>query len=461
MSETENKMGVMPVKKLVLVMSWPMMLSMLVQALYNIVDGVFVAQYASPDAFLALGYAFPVQSLMIAICAGTGVGVNAILARRLGEKNQAEAAEVATHSYFIYLCIWVLFALFGLFLAKPFIALYAKDNAVVLAGGASYLRIVAIGSIGMCMQFSAERILQASGNSMACMFIQGAGALFNIIFDPLLIAGIGPFPRLGIAGAAIATIGGQWLGMILGLILVKRNKVVPFRFRDFRFKGRIVGSIYRIGLPSIAMQSLTTVMVSIMNLLLQEISDAHVFVLTAYFKIQSFVFMPVFGLNNGVIPIVSYNYGAREPDRIRQAVRFSLKLSLAILCFGLLLFWTIPGPLLSVFKTTDAAQATSSLSFSQVLAAGVPALRAISLSFPMAAISIILIGVFQSLGIPVFSLICSLARTLIVLLPTAALFTFLYPAGVWYAFPIAEGLSLILTIIFYKTAAKKRILALR
>ena len=461
MSAQENKMGVMPVKKLVLAMSWPMMLSMLVQALYNIVDGIFVAKYASPDAFLALGYAFPVQSLMIAICAGTGVGVNAILARRLGQKRQQEAAEVATHSYFIYLCIWVLFALFGLFLAEVFMGLYAKDNPAVLADGITYLRIVTIGSIGMCMQFSAERILQASGNSIACMFIQGAGALVNIIFDPLLIAGIGPFPKLGIAGAALATIGGQWLGMILGLILVKRNKVVPFHFRDFKFKGHIISNIYRIGLPSIAMQSLTTVMVSVMNLLLQEISDAHVFVLTAYFKIQSFVFMPVFGLNNGVIPIVSFNYGAQEPQRIRQTVRFSLKLSLAILCCGTLLFQIIPGPLLSLFETTDTAEAASSLPFDQVLAAGVPALRAISLSFPMAAIAIILIGVFQALGVPVLSLICSLARTLIVLLPVAALFTFFYPAGIWYAFPIAEGASLALTIIFYKTAAKKRILALQ
>ena len=453
-------MGVMPVKKLVLTMSWPIMLSMLVQALYNFVDGIFVSK-ASSDAFLALGFAFPAQSLMIAICAGTGVGVNAILARRLGEKRSDEAAEVATHSYFIYFCIWVLFALFGLFLAGPFIGLFTT-SPVVLTDGTAYLRIVTIGALGMCMQFSAERILQASGNSIGPMFIQGTGALFNIIFDPLLIFGIGPFPRMGVAGAAIATIGGQWVGMILGFIMVKRNKVVVFHFRDFRLNPPIIGIIYRIGLPSIAMQSLTTVMVFGMNKFLGMISDAHVFVLTAYFKIQSFVFMPVFGLNNGVIPIVSFNYGAREPGRIREAVRFSLKLSLAILCCGMLLFWAIPGVLLSMFEATETtAEAASSLPFDQVLAAGVPALRAISLSFPMAAVAIILIGIFQALGAPILSLICALARTLVVLLPVAAAFTFLYPTGVWYAFPIAEGMSLILTIVFYKTVAKRRITALQ
>lgn len=459
MSTQENKMGVMPIKKLVLTLSWPIMLSMLVQALYNFVDGIFVSK-ASSDAFLALGFAFPAQSLMIAICAGTGVGVNAILARRLGEGRSEEAAEVATHSYFIYFCCWVVFALFGLFLAGPFIGLFTQDPTI-RQYGTDYLKIVTIGAIGMCMQFSAERILQASGNSIGPMIIQGTGALFNIIFDPLLIFGIGPFPAMGVAGAAVATIGGQWLGMILGFIMVKRNKVVVFHFRDFKLRGQIIASIYRIGLPSIAMQSLTTVMVFGMNKFLGMISDAHVFVLTAYFKIQSFVFMPVFGLNNGVIPIVSFNYGAREPQRIREAVRFSLKLSLAIMCCGMLLFWAVPGQLLSLFQATEGAEAAGALVFEEVLKVGVPALRSISLAFPLAAIAIILIGVFQSLGAPILSLICALARTLVVLLPAAALFTFLYPAGVWFAFPIAEGLSLILTIVFYKTIAKARIMALQ
>ncbi len=449
-------MGVMPVKKLVLVMSWPIMLSMLVQALYNFVDGIFVSK-ASSDAFLALGYAFPAQSLMIAICAGTGVGVNALLARRLGQQRHREAAEVAMHSYLIYLFCWVLFLLFGLFLAEPFIGLFTQDPTV-LRYGVDYLRIVTIGSLGMCMQFSAERILQASGNSIGPMIIQGAGALFNIIFDPILIFGYLGFPRMGVAGAAIATIGGQFLGMALGFIMVKRNRVVVFHFRQFRFNRHIVGSIYRIGLPSIAMQSLTTVMVFGMNKFLAEISAAHVFVLTAYFKIQSFVFMPVFGLNNGVIPIVSYNYGARSPQRIREAIRFSLQLSLVIMCCGTLLFLAIPGPLLSLFEATEASGST--LPFDQVLAVGESALRVISLSFPMAAVSIIFIGVFQALGTPVISLLCSLTRTLVVLLPAAALFTFFYPAGIWAAFPIAEGLSLILTILFYRKRGLSRIAAL-
>ena len=331
----ENKMGVMPVKKLVVTMSWPIMLSMLVQALYNMVDGIFVS-WASDKAFLALGYAFPAQSLMIAICAGTGVGVNALLARRLGEKNTEEASQVALHSYLIYFAIWLALAAFGLLAAKPFIGLYTTDPEV-LRYGTDYLRIVTIGSIGMCMQFSAERILQASGNSIGPMIIQGAGALFNIIFDPILIFGYFGFPAMGVAGAAIATIAGQWLGMVIGFVMVLRNKIVPIPPRAFRFHGHLIVDIYRIGLPAILMQSLATVAVSIMNKFLGSISDAHMFVITAYIKIESFVLMPIFGLNNGVIPIISYNYGARKPDRIREAIRFSLALSMVIMCLGTLL----------------------------------------------------------------------------------------------------------------------------
>lgn len=458
MSTQENKMGVMPVKKLVLVMSWPIMLSMLVQALYNFVDGIFVSK-ASSDAFLALGFAFPAQSLMIAICAGTGVGVNALLARRLGERNPKEAAEVAIHSYLIYFCIWVIFCLFGLFLAGPFINLFTQDPTI-RQYGTDYLRIVTIGSLGMCMQFSAERILQSSGNSIGPMIIQGSGALLNIIFDPILIFGLLGFPAMGVAGAAVATIAGQWLGMVLGFIMVKRNPALPFRFRDFKYRGQIVMNIFRIGLPAIAMQSLTTVLVFGMNKFLALISDAHVFVLTAYFKIQSFVFMPVFGLNNGVIPIISFNYGAKAPDRIREAIRFALKLSLAIMCAGTVLFWAVPGPLLSLFQASEATGAAQSLPFDQVLDVGIPALRAISLAFPLAAVAIIFIGVFQALGAPLLSLFSSLCRTLFFLLPSAALFTFLYPAGVWFSFPIAEALALLITLIFYRRVAKARIDAL-
>ena len=348
-------MGVMPVKKLVVTMSWPIMLSMLVQALYNMVDGIFVS-WASDKAFLALGYAFPAQSLIIAICAGTGVGVNALLARRLGEKNTEEASQVALHSYLIYFAIWLALAAFGLLAAKPFIGLYTTDPEV-LRYGTDYLRIVTIGSIGMCMQFSAERILQASGNSIGPMIIQGAGALFNIIFDPILIFGYFGFPAMGVAGAAIATIAGQWLGMVIGFVMVLRNKIVPIHPRAFRFHGHLIVDIYRIGLPAILMQSLATVAVSIMNKFLGSISDAHMFVITAYIKIESFVLMPIFGLNNGVIPIISYNYGARKPDRIREAIRFSLALSMVIMCLGTLLFWLFPQLFLSLFNApADAVQ---------------------------------------------------------------------------------------------------------
>lgn len=446
MNQQENKMAAMPVKKLVLFMSWPIMLSMLIQALYNLVDGIFVARI-SEGAFLALGYAFPAQSLMIAICAGTGVGVNALLSRRLGENNPKEAGEVAMHSYLIYFLSFVGFALFGLFLAKPFIGLFTAD-AEILQAGTTYLRIVTIGSLGMCMQFSAERILQASGNSIGPMIIQGAGALFNIVFDPILIFGIGPFPAMGVTGAAVATIAGQWLGLFLGFIMVARNRVVVFHWKDFRFDGVIIKNIYRVGVPSIVMQSLSTVVVFALNKFLSLISDSHVFVLTAYYKIQSFVFMPVFGLNNGVIPIIGFNYGARQPKRIHEAVRFALVLALAIMCLGTVLFWVIPAPLLALFDATEA-----------VMAVGVPALRIISLCFPMAAISIILGGVFQALGAPLPSLICSLLRTLIVLVPAAALFTFFFQDGIWFSFVISDAVALTAAVIFYRTVGHKRIAA--
>lgn len=443
----ENKMGVMPVKKLVITMSWPIMLSMLVQALYNMVDGIFVS-WASDKAFLALGYAFPAQSLMIAICAGTGVGVNALLARRLGEKNTEEASQVALHSYLIYFCIWLVLAAFGIFAAKPFIHLYTNDPEV-LRYGTDYLRIVTIGSLGMCMQFSAERILQASGNSIGPMIIQGAGALFNIIFDPILIFGYFGFPAMGVVGAAIATIAGQWLGMVIGLVMVLRNKIVPLHPRAFRFHPHLIVDIYRIGLPAILMQSLSTVAISLMNKFLGSISDAHMFVITAYLKIDSFVFMPIFGLNNGVIPIVSYNYGAKKPDRIHEAVRFAIILSVSIMCLCLLLFWLFPQLFLSLFNPPQSA-----------IQVGVIALRTISICFPMAAITIIFIGLYQAIGRPLLSLFVSLARTLIALVPIAAFFTYFYPAGVWFSYPIAEALTLAINVFFYHKIAKPHLRAL-
>ena len=440
----ENKMGVMPIKKLVITMSWPIMLSMLVQALYNLVDGVFVS-WSSDKAFLALGYAFPAQSLMIAICAGTGVGVNALLARRLGEKNTEEASQVALHSYLIYFCIWLALLLFGLFAAGPFIGIFTKDPDI-WRYGTDYLRIVTIGSLGMCMQFSAERILQASGNAIGPMVIQGAGALFNIIFDPILIFGYFGFPAMGVVGAAVATIAGQWLGMFIGFVMVFRNRVVPLRPREFRFHAHLVGDIYRIGLPAILMQSLNTVAVSIMNKFLGSISDAHMFVITAYIKIESFVLMPVFGLNNGVIPIISYNYGARKPKRIRETIHFSLILSMTIMCLGTLLFWLIPHVLLSLFDAPESA-----------MQVGITALRTISLSFPLAAFGIILIGVFQALDAPILSLISSFTRTILSLVPIAALFTFFYPQGVWYSYPISQVFSVMLSVLFYHKVAKQRL----
>ena len=307
-------MAVMPVRRLLLHMSWPMMLSMLIQALYNLVDSMFVAQL-STDGFVALSLAYPVQTLMISICVGTGVGVNTILSRRLGERRPAEASAVAMNGYFLYLCCWLIFLIPGVLFSRPFLALFS-DVPQVVDYGSQYLAIVTAGSLGVCMQFSGERVLQASGDAVGPMCIQGIGAVVNLLLDPLLIFGLGPFPRLEVAGAALATVIGQLVGMTVGLLLVRRSRVLVLQARGFRPSRSVILEILKIGFPAMVMQSLATVMTLGMNKLLSFFSATGVFILGAYFKLQSFLFMPVYGLNNGLIPVVSFNYGAkkREPQ---------------------------------------------------------------------------------------------------------------------------------------------------
>lgn len=445
MSPTENKMGVMPVRPLLLTMSWPMMLSMLVQALYNMVDSMFVAQLNN-DAFVALSLAFPVQSLITAIQAGTGVGVNTMLSRRLGQRRPEEASSVACHGYFLYFLCWVVFLTLGTLFARPFLELYS-DVPRVIEYGVTYLRIVVLFSLGSCMQFAAERVLQASGNSIGPMVIQDVGAIVNLILDPILIFGLLGFPRLEVAGAAIATGLGQMVGMIIGLVMVGRSSIVHVSFRGFRPRRAIVADIYRIGLPAIAMQSLFTIMTLGTNKILALFSDTGVFIMGAYFKVQSFVFMPIFGMNNGLTPIVSYNYGAKRPDRIREAIHFALWIGGGILLLGTAVFLLFPGALLGFF---DADAAT--------LAAGIPALRILCLSFLPAGISILLSSAFQALGAPSLSLGLSLLRQVILIFPLALLLGFLAGSGaVWYAFVIAEVLPCIGALALYRWFSKTKI----
>ena len=441
-------MAVMPVRRLLLNMAWPMMLSMLIQALYNMVDSMFVAQL-SADGFVALSLAYPIQTLMISICVGVGVGYNALLARRLGEGRPEEANRVAAHGYFLYLVCWAAFLVLGVTLARPFMALFAPGQPQVIAYGAQYLSIVIGASVGVCMQFAGERTLQATGNTVGPMIIQGVGAVVNLILDPLLIFGIGPFPRLEVAGAAIATVLGQLVGMTVGLVMVRRSSLVRLSFRGFRPDRAVIGPILRVGIPASLVQALATVMNLGMNLILPLFTSSGVFILGAYFKLQSFLFMPVDGLNNALIPIVSFNYGARRRERITGVTRFALALSAAIMAAGTLVLLAIPGPLLRLFQA-DAA----------VLAAGVPALRMIALSFVCAGVSVILCAALQALGAANASLVVSLLRQVALLFPAALLFGFLSPGLVWLSFPVAEGLSCLAALFLCRRTARLRLAGL-
>ena len=441
-------MAVMPVRRLLLHMSWPMMLSMLIQALYNMVDSVFVAQL-SGAGFEALSLVYPIQTLMIAVCVGTGVGVNAMIARRLGEKRSEEAGRVAVHGYFLYLMTWLAFAGVSLTLLRGYMGLFTSDPDT-LRYGMQYLTIVTVGSLGKCGQFAGERVLQASGDAVGPMIIQGLGAVINLVLDPLLIFGIGPFPRLEVVGAALATVIGQLVGMAVGLVLVRRNPVIHLRVKGFRPSGAIVRDIYRIGAPAVVMQALTTVMSMGMNKLLALITRHGVFILGAYFRLQSFIFMPIFGLNNALIPVVSFNYGAKSRSRVSGLIRFALTLTVGIMAAGTLVLLLLPGPLLGFF---DAAPA--------VMAEGIPALRLVALSFVFAGVSIILCSAMQAVGAPVCNLAVSLLRQAVFLLPAAALLGWNSPPLVWLSFLLAEAGSCGIALLLYRRVSRVKYAGLK
>ena len=438
-------MAVMPVRRLLLNMAWPMMLSMLIQALYNLVDSMFVAQLSS-DGFVALALVYPIQTLMIAVCVGTGVGFNALLARRLGEDRPDEANRVVANGYFVYLVCWVVFLVLGVGLAPVFMGLFAPGQPQVIDYGIQYLSIVTGASVGICMQFAGERTLQATGNTVGPMVIQGIGAVINLILDPLLIFGIGPFPRMEVAGAALATVLGQVVGMVVGLCMVRRSSIVRLSFRGFRPDSAIIRTMFRVGVPAILVQALATVMNLGMNLILPLFTASGVFILGAYFKLQSFLFMPVNGLNNALIPIVSFNYGARQRSRITGVIHFALVLSAAIMAVGTVVFLAIPGPLLRLFDANAA-----------VLAEGISALRLIALSFVCAGVSVILCAALQALGAANSSLVVSLLRQLVLLFPLALLLGALRPSLVWLAFLLSEGAACLTALLLYRRTARGRL----
>ena len=436
----ENKMGVQPVGRLLAGMAIPMMISMLVQALYNVVDSVFVSRI-SENAFNAVGLAFPLQNLMIAVGAGTAVGINTLLSRSLGEKKQDMADRAAGTGIFLSLCSAVVFALIGIFLSRPFFMAQAKTVPEIVEMGTAYTRICLGLSVGLFCQFCFERLLQSTGRTMLSMVTQLIGAIINIILDPVFIFGLCGMPKMGVTGAAVATVLGQFVGALLAILLnLKYNPEIRIRLRLIRWDKPVVREIYRVGVPSIVMQSIGSVMTFGMNKILFVFTPTATAVFGAYFKIQSFIFMPVFGLNNGMLPIISYNYGAARMDRVKRTVRLTICTAVCIMTVGFAVFQLAPATLLTLF---DAS--------AEMTAIGVPALRIISISFLLAGFCIIAGSVCQAIGNPLYSMMVSICRQLVVLLPAAWL---LAQSGrlelVWWSFPIAEIASFTLSAIFLR-----------
>ncbi len=442
----ENKMGVMPVPKLLITMSLPMIISMLVQALYNIVDSIFVAQL-NENALTAVSLAFPIQNLMIAVAAGTGVGINALLSKSLGEKQYDTANSIARNGILLGVLSSLAFAVLGIFGSRFFFEVQTKD-AQIIEYGTQYMSVITIASVGVFLQITFERLMQSTGKTIFNMIIQGSGAIINIILDPILIFGWFGLPAMGVTGAALATVIGQVIAAGLGVFFNWRyNKEIHVTFKDFRPCGKTIGNIYKIGIPSIIMQSIGSLTTFGMNNILLMFSSTAATVFGVYFKLQSFIFMPVFGLTNGMIPIVAYNYGARNKKRIYQTLKLSIAIAVGFMIVGMVVFQTIPATLLGFFEASE-----------HMLEIGVPALRAISLSFVFAGFCIVSSSMFQALGNGVYSMLMSFARQIIVILPVAFVFAKLFGLNmVWYAYPIAEVVSVIMCIFMLKRIIEQKV----
>lgn len=435
----ENKMGTMPVNKLLVTMSLPMVISMIVQALYNIVDSIFVSRL-SEDALTAVSMAFPMQNLMISVAVGTGVGINAMLSRALGEKKFEAANKTAENGIFIEVLGYVLFLLIGIFVTKPFFLAQAGAGDIANMG-IEYTRICLLMSFGIFMQIGFERILQSTGRTIFTMITQSTGAIINIILDPILIFGLFGMPKMGVAGAAIATVTGQICAAILAITFnLTKNPDVHISFKGFKPQIIFVKNILSVGIPSIIMSSVGSAMTFGMNKILITFSSTAVAVFGVYFKLNSFVFMPVFGLNNGMVPIVSYNYGAQNKKRLTKTIKLAIMYAVCIMFIGIMLFQFIPDVLLRLFDASD-----------HMLEIDIPALRVISLSFAFAGICIVISSSLQALGHGFLSMMISITRQLIILLPSAYILAkFGGIHAVWWSFNIAEIASLTLSLLFFK-----------
>lgn len=435
----ENKMGTMPMTRLILSMSLPAIFSMTILAMYNVVDSIFIGNY-DQRGLTAVSLAYPLQLFLIAASVGTAIGVNSLVSRKLGEKNFQHANSAATHGLVLCLFTYLIFLLLGIFAVKPFMNAFATDSAVA-EYGVQYLSVVLCFSVFSIIQVMIEKTLQATGNMIYPMLFQMLGAIVNIIFDPLLIFGIGFFPELGVSGAAIATVFGQFCGMVFALIVLFLKKhEIKIQLKGFRLEKNVVKNIYAVGFPSIIMQSIGAIMMLGLNSIFKAAgSEVSVRVYGIYFKLQSFVFMPCFGLNQGLMPIIGYNYGAKNKKRMYSALKNGLIIAVIIMMVGTILMWTIPDVLISMFGGDQ-----------ELMEKGEYAFRIISLCFIPAAAGIIFTTMFQAVGKGFRSLVMSFARQLVLVLPIAFLLSVTLGVDfVWYAFPFAEFFSLLLAVAFF------------
>lgn len=436
----------MPIMKLTINMSLPMMFSMFIMALYNIVDSIFVAKI-NEAALTAVSLAFPVQNLMISFAVGTGVGVNALLSKRLGQHNQQDVNKTAMNAVFLACCNYVLFLAAGLALVRPYLTSQGVDGTIVTYG-IEYLDIVLVMSFALFFGITFDRLLQSTGLTLYTMYSQLSGALFNVVFDPLLIFGIGPFPQMGIRGAALATALGQLLGLSVSVFFnLKKNHEIQFKLKNIILEPRIIAAIYKVGVPSILLSSITSVTTYFLNIILGAFSSTAIAVYGVYFKLNSFIFMPVFGLNNGIVPIIAYNYGARQRKRIIAAIKNGLMLAIGIMLTGTAIFELFPAQLFSLFDASPA-----------MLEIGIPAVRIIACSFIGAAVGITFSSVFQAFGSAVYSMIATFIRQLVVLLPAAYILSLSGRLNdIWWAYLIAEVVSVLACCFFMHRIYTKKI----
>lgn len=444
----KDKMGTEPILKLIISMSLPSMFSMVVQALYNVVDSIFVAQI-SEDALTAVSLAFPIQLLSVAVSVGTGIGLNSFISRKIGQKNIEDANLAASHGIILALFSYIFFAIFGIFFCKPFFSLFTQnDNIIKLAN--DYTSCLCIISFPILIQSSIEKTLQATGNMIYPMIFQLIGAITNIILDPILIFGLLGFPALGVFGAAVATVTGELFSMIYSLyVIFFKEHDIKITFKNFKLNFNIIKKIYAVGFPSIIMQSISCVMVTILNAILISKSETAVSVLGIYFKVQSFVFMPIWGLTHGVMPIMGYNFGAKNKNRLTEALKTSCLIAAIILAISTIIFFTIPDKIMLLFNPSE-----------NMMAMGIYALRIISLSFILASINIMFSVLFQSIGNGTASLFISLLRQMIFIVPISYFLLQINLNYVWFSFPIAELFAVISTLLIYIPIYNKRIKSL-